>query len=931
MWFWKKRRSSGPTRAGREEEKPPSSGRRTTPPSDVMIDPNPQEEWEDRGMLLPPPSEWTRRRRLPRQRGFNLTVEEILRTPQLARRINMASAMIAVLVAWLLAGWLPVSEASNVLTEDEKIFTAYDCSLPANVTSVSLASVPRECSEQHMKSQQTKVTYNLLQKTNRVKVNMYNSRAKYSRIVFVCGAATHSSIASREWLFGMDYPLSFADHKDLWNNRRFKRPHWQPDIFRLLGLKGRKEWDPIPLTIGQTARFAWDVVGGTKHNDNDVYCQGQSLPADQLVDFESVNLKEAVMTYLMEVTIDEYDGWYYLPTAEEPKGHMEVQLRDHGGTVRLPDQCHYESSHCTTKKFGTFEWGIVTGGVCPYFRIKQTTGIDTPASQEGGFTSSTQSTFVSTDDAMIRLRRKGKPIPACGGIVQATELDSLFLTTDVDHGPFNAMLGPEEASAYLYSTVSDYFIHEKIQDDLERTVLQLQQHECRENAQSFQQQLARKAAEQQALAEGGTAHLGNGRFFTARGDAGFVYTCRELEVMARSTDGKCFNSLAVELMPAEKEAFKRVFAEEEEVSGEAATLPDFYLEPKTHRLLTTAAEEPCLDDLAPLYQNKRGNWVSVLSNALSLAIPPVLLENDTSALYRYQRRPIDISEGGIYEKQLLKKIHSYLQTRNVESAVLGTMNQNYRRRHDGQTFSAMKPLQLDDFYPNAPSMDALTVITSMNWMWYALVQYWRVATILLAMGLVFKVTRYVLASCVRLCGRPDTPSPCLHFLSAFCPDLAFFCKAGRYRPNGPHGPFREVFAACASRRDLATPEASDEDEVIRFRKQKQRRQTRRAQRPINRQSVMDGESEHYEEGSVVLRYDQRGGRPVGAMWRNNAYADLINDARGVDPPPPSAVGAARPQGAEEGGQNQGQAADGGLQLPLNRHDDVHRRRSRSEI
>ena len=836
-----------------------------------------------------------------------VTEECINRSASRAGRINLASVALALVAAWILTAWLcPVAAAGNVLTEGEKIFIAYDCSLPSNVTSVSLSGNPEECSEQQLRSKQKKVTYNLLQKTERVRLTMYNARARYSRIIFVCGAATHSSIASREWLFNMPYPLTRQDHRELWGKREFRRPHWQPNIFKKLGLK-RTEWDPVPLEVGKTVQFAWDVVGGTMHNGNDVYCQGQSLGHEEMVSFKKKTLKEAVMTYLMEVRLDELTGWYYLPTAAEPKGYILVEHGQNLGTVRLPASCTFDTYGCVTKEYGTYEWGKYAGPVCPYFRVKQTTGIDVPTTDIHGEHTGT-ATFVSTDNAMIRLEKKGKPQPACGGIVQPTTMDSLYLTSEVDRTQFNVVLQPEEASAYLYSAVSDFFIHEKLQDDLERAVLQLQRHECNEDLQVRHRQLARKAAEQQALSEGGTAHLGGGRFFTARGDAGFVYTCRELQVVAKVPDGRCFNSLGVDLLPAEQESYKRIFAEEQEDDVEEMELPNFYLEPKTHRLLTTAAEEQCLDDLAPMYQNKRGNWVSIQSSALSLAIPPVSLESGSRNLYEYQRRPIDVSEGGLYERSLLKKIHSYLQTRNVEFAVLGSMNQHYRGLHNGRTFSPSHRLQMSDFYPDAPSVDALTVITSMNWVWYTLVQYWRVATIILASIMVFRIGRYCLASCVRLCAKPDSPSPALHVVSAFCPDLAFFCKSGRYRPNGPHGPFREVFAACATRRDLATPDVSDDDEVMQFRRQKQKRQLRRQLRQAGRRlETTDGESENLGGASVDLPMTRQ---PRQQLWRNHLYPDIARDTRRTRTPPPSAMadGQELLQDAEAGQPNQ--AEDG---------------------
>ncbi len=95
------------------------------------------------------------------------------------------------------------------------------------------------------------------------------------------------------------------------------------------------------------------------------------------------------------------------------------------------------------------------------------------------------------------------------------------------------------------------------------------------------------------------------------------------------------------------------------------------MEPKTHRLLTTAKEEKCLDALAPLYKNGDGKWIAVKSTGLDLAMPPMRLEDGFMDGFKYAKSHIDAAEGGVYDPPTMVAIHDYPQAGQVEIAVLG--------------------------------------------------------------------------------------------------------------------------------------------------------------------------------------------------------------------------------------------------------------------
>ena len=742
----------------------------------------------------------------------------------LLAKATTASAVVAPGVAQAAPAVAATRDKDNVMTSKEAEFLAYDCSAPVNISTVSLDSSPPECNDEALKKKQKAREYLLLQKAERIPIEVQLIDAQYMKMVFVCGGASHSAIAAREWRSDMRYALTVSEAKELWRTKTWNRP-----VKGKIAAEGKGEWTPVKLKEGGYEHFSWEKVGWSGHGGNDILCQGDTIDSWDLWDIGRKTLTGGILNLAMKVGMFTRKAYWIPPKEAGRLGKIQLERGD-------VFSCEDQAGGCMTEE-GTYTWRVPSlEKACPYYLARETKGIDvkTPDQKEG---EEQTMTYLSTDESMVRVEKKGTPLAACGGIVQGTNFDKLYLTTNLENKDFRRTLHPSEASAYLYSDVSDFYIHEKLQDDLERTVLGLQKYECRKDAAVRSKQFARKAAEQQTLVDGGTAHLGQGRFFTARGDGGFLYTCRPTLVVAKRPKGECFNALPVTLGPQEEHFYRRIHGlDEEDEEGTKPELPDLFLEPKTHRLLTTARAEACLDDLAPVYRNHRNNWVAVRSTSLTLAIPPLELEEGMDpSTYTYQRTTVDLQKGGVYDQHLLKDIESYLQSRNAEMAVLGGMAQQYRKNHQGDSYSSTRQLRLSDFYPDAPSADALDFIMSMNWAWWYLVQYGRVATIILSLHLFYRVSTYLIKVATALCKTPKTPSVFLHVFHAFYPELATYLIEGKYRPNGPRGPCHELVLACVQRRDLRTPEGSDDDvEVIHFRQQKAKRINRRIDRLARR-------------------------------------------------------------------------------------------------
>ncbi len=752
-----------------------------------------------------------------------------LRNWALARTLDQAfNLLLAMLAIWILCqatkaradNEMPMKDKRNVMTVQDTMFEAYDCAAPRNISSVELNSGRRDCRDEELQGEQKPKKYLLLQKAKRIAINLKLVDATYAKLLFACGSASHTALASRELRFGLRYPLSGAQAKEIWRTRLWKRPHDDPKVLETVRDKGTKEWEAANLKIGEYVDFHWQKRGLDYHGDNDVHCTGQPIPADNFWSYPAKDMTNGILTYQMKVGLFTKSG-FWIPKAEGSKEGV-IQL-DSGEQLA----CNAIQGECTTEH-GTYLWRLPAEyDSCPYHLTRKTEGIDVPERGEDGNPTG-EVTYLSTDKSMIRLRKKGRPMAACGGVIMATNFPQLFLTEDVDHDRFQKEIHVSEASPYLYADMGDQFVHEQVQDDIKRAVLGLQRNECYRDAEVRNRQYARRAAEQQAMADGGTAHLGEGTFFTARGDGGFVYTCRKVAVTGVRPDGRCFNALEVSLPNREEQLYRQYHGlNKEGDDGKRPPLPRFFMEPKTHRLLTTAKEEKCLDALAPLYKNGDGKWIAVKSTGLDLAMPPMRLEDGFMDGFKYAKSHIDAAEGGVYDPPTRVAIHDYLQAGQVEIAVLGGMARQYQSKHQGRVYTPDDHMKVAGFFEDAPSKDALDFLMSMNWAWWYLVHYGRIASILLALALLFRLLKYLIGVLTRLCSTPKTPSSLVHIFRAFFPELTDFLMTGKYRPNGPRGPFREVVAACASGRDLATPVHSDDEEMERFRRQKLRRQGRR--------------------------------------------------------------------------------------------------------
>jgi len=693
----------------------------------------------------------------------------------------------------------------NVLTLDQKRFRAFDCSAPLNISAVTVQEHNLECDADLTTKLEEKKSYLLLQRASRLPLRVRQIQANYNRHVAMCGYNGHIEILFRESQYLWQYPLARWQLDQLWATGRFQRPsssrtemkYVKKNINTHADITPGGNWPDIICEKGKHCRFDYQKYGVTvNYWSGGVYCQGVTVPAEELFHAHSDagDLSSGMITYYLDIHMTERDAFFTMEA-----GNKTTIMVDHNKEI-LPPECTLDSGFCQTEE-AYYLWDPPTAiDKCPLFMVRKTDGIDLHLDGDR------RVTYLSHDSSMVRLEKAGPAISLCDSIVQPTVVNSLLLTEDLDHKIFRRPLHPSEASPYLYSSIGDFYIYEKTQDDIERAVLGLQQHQCQHNRALKHQQIAQRAAQQSALTDGETAHLQGAQFFTARGDAGYTYNCRPVIVSAVEPDGKCYDALPVQMIREDEDLYRQIHR-----LGSNVTMPAFFLESSTHRLSPTAAPVRCVDALAPLYRNVDGRWVAATSTGLHLSVPPKDLGKVVTKFYEYSRGVMTNPGNGMYDQEFQKDVADYFYMKNAFVSVMNRMVETARDHSGGQWPTPYQPFSLSYYYADAPSEDALRVIDGLRWAWGPLATWSNLCTAILIMVTTWTVFSYLVGVVARCCSIPATPSPFFHMFAALFPGAADFLQRGFYRPNAPHGPCTEIIRATCAGRELRTPDGSVEN------------------------------------------------------------------------------------------------------------------------
>lgn len=518
----------------------------------------------------------------------------------------------------------------------------YDCNRMTGAEAVQLPP-PGECPRNpvHVKKSEN-ATFLVLQEANFVQVTAKRCTGMNSRLPTYCGAYDHETVLSEYMEIDRRDPVAASDCRRIWDEHKVRLGH--------------REYDIKPNT---TFQRAWNAAGRHLYGDpNHIRCQGQTIHdprANHVVDTRYTTITTNVE-----------------PMALAPDGRLISTRRQ----VALP--CNFGRRSCVTPS-GTYIWeDLSEDQKCKLFQVRKTSGqVHTDADGE--------ETYVSTDGSALRFLI-GAPTMRCDRMVLKTEHERVFLTREEDEPMFARELAPQERSPLLYANVQDGYLETKLGSKLDQVISVIKQESCRTRATHSIGRYDQIAAVQRSTADGETASLGHGVFATASGEAWWRYRCRA--VVARAMDlPECYTALPVTLL------FSDVQAHFEAAGRPIPENYQFFLEPHSHRLVTTAARKDCASKLAPLFRTAHGRWVH--------ATPKVGLAEAPHRLNALQVLPDDASigqtnyaKGGLYTEEDVAEMDQFRMLPNVVQEIEVTMGQRAIRR--GWTASTHDELRTRD-------------------------------------------------------------------------------------------------------------------------------------------------------------------------------------------------------------------------------------------
>ena len=597
-------------------------------------------------------------------------------------------------------------------------FHGYDCTRPSQMKPVQ-AQKNVECPTEVPKPvKRDPVFMVVLQEAEYQRT--FGTRCDYqeSRLPYFCGSASHVTIEGDG--FRVQEPKALTPSKCL-----------------KLAKTGRLKlgWGPRDIPKNVRTQVTYYAAGKTIYDaSNHINCQGglYDHPAEDhpyrhsgVVDLRSADI------LVQDITLAIADD-----------GTM-TEVRDR---ITLPKSCTVEKEYCFTPT-GNYVWNQPRTDAerCKLYKTRGVNG-ELVTDAEG------KQAFVTTDGSALHLLITGKKFK-CGQEVMTTNHQKIYLTKDTTVLAFQRPLDSAEMSIATFSSAQIQFSEHTLAKYVEDVMLELQTDRCL-GAKNRRTPLELLAAGQTALANGETMSLGNGKFATARGEAYYTYQCAKVKARATSQP-KCYDRLPVTIPLADRKAHFQARGETDDGTT------NFYLEPKTHILVTDAAPMQCMPQMAPLWQNAAGNWISASPTILAAPAPTPLNTNDPIKADLKLFKGTDYGQGGLYtasqirtmdkERQLPNRIH------DIELSMAG------RAGISGWHADALDGSIIAD---DVLDLSRAWYLTPADWIWARIQEIGHLGSILVAASMIIKLFTWAVGVIMRFhYGEPIGPSRSVRHLA----------------------------------------------------------------------------------------------------------------------------------------------------------------------
>ena len=471
-------------------------------------------------------------------------------------------------------------------------------------------------------------------------------------------------------------------------------------------------------------------------------------------------------TATLKVTVESVEG-----IKDEEDGSVTVE-RD---ALRLPE-AYPAGSYITPDT--TYAWTIGTEECRLHVVREAVSGTD--------LTTDRGEVFSSDEQTLVRLMKR-TAVGLCGAQVWATNFPQAYLADPADLGHFGKGLHMREHSQMLYSNIQDAYILNYLRQYTHESISQALRSECVHRKRGREWQLADRIARQMAVSHGGLARLDGNRFVRAAGEAFALFECRETTVDIRETN-RCYSVVPVQPNPVEVEKYRRLRGMEPHQPD-----PEFFMEPRSRLLITTAVEEPCAELVRPVYRNDHGYWISA-GDRLSLASSPNEVQQEARGRGMETISETDFTSSGWYTPESVRNLDRYQMLPFATTAIA--------RRVAGQAVysggSGMEPVSGSSIFPDVSRLNDLWPnLNPLAWIWGLLQRWGSVVSTFMGIYVLVRILSWGFWVALRL-ATPRVAGASLggHVMSALFPGL----KDLRNQEDGRTHPWTRAWSKRRQRR-----------------------------------------------------------------------------------------------------------------------------------
>ena len=531
-----------------------------------------------------------------------------------------------------------LSEEDQVIQKEDLKFKAMDCTQPAYKQAV-LPLEARDCAEDVPILGTRNVSAYILQDGDYFRQEAMFCSEVQTELSNFCGTYDHQTFFPQ--MSSVNSRVIVNDHTcRTWHDtRQYKDPK---DNYHPLG------------GMGEINDIKFMSRGSVNPSTSQVHCSGETVKVKVKGKGEKMDVPEVVTAAFTKVTLD----------------RMQIMVDQDGKVYNkglgLTLNCPYAKGWCVTGK-GTFVWATTAPRKkCNTYMTREV---------KGEIRTSAEGDVFFSKSAMIHLALR-EPTIRCGMRVRTTDYPKIMFVEQKDI-PDNPMgrkiirkLPTNELSAIVYSNLKSEFVYDRATDYAYRMFQDKMKAECRKKRMEEKAAFAAQAAEQRVFADGESTSLGHDWFGTASGEAWYQYRCFPYNVTFRTT-GECYTALPVNLAPLDRERFinrrirhgdfstKLNETEFIEANKHLHSL-QFWIEPRTRRLLTEAPKIPCSRLFPSLWKAASENWVSFSPYPKRAVAPKTISVADNTARFSPELpESYNFAEGGIYNAEQVADLDKF--------------------------------------------------------------------------------------------------------------------------------------------------------------------------------------------------------------------------------------------------------------------------------